>query len=326
MLPEGLTARPMRADDAAPVAALLAAAEQIDDTGEYPDAADLAEWWEGWDVDLARDGVAACDASGLLVGYAVSMAPATFRGAYRIYLEGRVRPDQRGLGIGRELLSWQLARGRELHAERHPEVAAQLCVGVWPAVPALERLAQRNGLAAERWYREMERPLTDLPDPKPADGVDLVPFDWRRDDEVRRAHNAAFTEHHGSSERDPESWQRLFTGRRSFRPDLSVLAIEDDAVVAYALAYVEEADARATGTRMIHLGQIGTLPAARGRGLASAAIVEALHTAAGRDCQVAGLQVDSDNVTGAVQLYEKLGFTTRRTAVSWACELPPAGG
>jgi mycothiol synthase len=326
LLPEGLTARPMRPDDAAPVAALLAAAEQVDDTGEYPDAADVAEWWTGWGVDLARDGVAVCDETGLLVGYAAAAAPATFRGAYRVYLEGRVRPDRRGQGVGRELLTWQLARGRELHAERHPEVAAQLCVGLWPAVPELERLVRRHGLAPERWYREMERPLTDLPDPTPVDGVALVPFDRQRDDEVRRAHNAAFTEHHGSSERDPASWQRMFTGRRSFRPDLSVLAIENDAVVAYALAYVEEADTRATGTRLIHFGQIGTLPTARGRGLASAAIVEALHRAAARDCQVAGLQVDSDNVTGAVQLYEKLGFTTRRTSVSWARELPPVDG
>jgi mycothiol synthase len=45
--------------------------------------------------------------------------------------------------------------------------------------------------------------------------------------------------------------------------------------------------------------------------------------AAGSDCQTAGLQVDSDNVTGALRLYEGLGFTTRRTQVSWARALAP---
>jgi mycothiol synthase len=324
-VPDGLTARPLSPEDAPAVAALLAAAEQVDDSGEYPDADDLAEWWTGWDMDFDRDGVAVCDESGLLVAYASAMAPRTFRGSFRVHLEGRVRPDRRGRGIGRELLSWELRRGAEIHAERHPEAAGELCVGVSSAMPALERLAQRGGMSAARWYREMERPLTDLPDVGSVPGVQIVPFTPDRDDEVRRAHNAAFTEHHGSSERDPESWQRLFTGQRNFRPDLSTLALEDGAVVAYALAYVFEADTQATGKRQIHFGQIGTLPSARGRGLASTVISAAMRAAAGEDCQTAGLQVDSGNVTGAMRLYEKLGFVTTRTSVSWALSLSPVG-
>ena len=323
-MPEGLTVGPLHPGDAAAVAALLAAAEHLDDMGEYPDAEEMAEWWTGWDVDFARDGLAVCDRSGLLVAYAVVMAQRTFRGAFRIYFEGRVRRDQRGLGIGRALLAWQRERGVELHAERHPEIEARLCVGVAATMPALQRLVEQAGFTAERWFRDMERPLTDLPAPQPVAGVELVPFTPDRDDEVRRAHNAAFTEHYGSSERDAESWQRLFTGQHSFRPDLSVLALEDGVVVAYALAYVFEADTTATGKRLIHFGQIGTLPRARGRGLAAAVIVEALRTAAERDCQMAGLQVDAENVTGAFRLYEKLGFITTRTSVSWEQELAPA--
>ena len=65
VLPDGLTARPLSADDAVAVAALLAAAEQVDDTGEYPDAEDVAEWWRGWGIDPARDGLAVCDPAGL---------------------------------------------------------------------------------------------------------------------------------------------------------------------------------------------------------------------------------------------------------------------
>jgi mycothiol synthase len=169
----------------------------------------------------------------------------------------------------------------------------------------------------------MQRPLTDLPVVRPVPGVDLVPFTWDRDDEVRRAHNAAFTEHHGSAERDTDSWQAMFTGQRAFRPELSVLAVEDGAVLGYALAYVFEADTQATGVPETHLGQIGVLPHARGRGLASALIAAALRSGAEQGCRRAGLDVDSDNVTGALALYEKLGFTTTRTRVSWSRSLPP---
>ncbi|MGY1724342.1 N-acetyltransferase family protein [Blastococcus sp. SYSU DS0533] len=321
--PDGLTVRPLRSDDAPAVAQLLVAAEALDDTGEFPDADDVAEEWTGWEVDPARDGVAVTHADGALAAYAVVSASPTFRGAYRIHLDGRVHPDRRGRGIGTALLGWELARGAEVHAERHPEVEGLLVVGVSGTQPDLERLVERHGFTAERWYRTMERRLTDLPEVRAVPGVQVVPFSWDRDDEVRRAHNVAFTEHHGSSERDPESWQRLFTGSRAFRPDLSVLAVADGAVAGYVLGYVYEADTRARGYREVVLGHIGVLPGARGRGLASAMIGGSLRAAAAQDCRVAALDVDSDNVTGALRLYESLGFDTVRTRVAWSLSLPP---
>jgi mycothiol synthase len=323
-LPDGLHCRPLTADDVDAVAALLEAAEKVDDTGEHLDADDLTEWWVNEMVDVSRDGLAVSDDDGGLVGYATAIAPPTFRDAFAVYLEGRVHPAQRGQGIGRALLGWQLGRGAEIHTERHPEAPAQLSVGVFRSMPSLESLVRHRGMTAVRWYRLMERPLVDPPPMPAVSGVDLVPFSWDRDDEVRRAHNAAFTRHHGSSERDPASWQVLFTGQRAFRPDLSVMALADGAVVAYALVYVYESDTRATGVREAHFGQIGTLPEARGRGLATAAITQSMRAAAGADCQRAGLQVDSENVTGALRLYESVGFTTRRTSVSWSRALPPA--
>ena len=325
-LPAGLTARPLADADAAAVAALLAAAEQVDDTGEYPDAEDIAEWWHGWGLEPGRDGVAVCDAAGIVVAYATVMASSTFRERFNIDLEGRVRPDLRGQGIGRALLAWQLDHGSAVHAEREPQASAALRVEVPGAMRSLEALVRRAGLQAERWFQELQRPLVDLPEKQPADGVDVVPFEWARDDEVRRVHNAAFSRHHGSSERDPDSWQSLFTGQRNFRADLSRLAIADGAVVGYVLAYVFEADTAARGSREVSLGQIGVLPEARGRGIAGGLIAEVLRTAAANDCRSASLGVDTENVTGALRLYEGLGFRPVRSRVSWARDLPPVSG
>jgi ribosomal protein S18 acetylase RimI-like enzyme len=171
----------------------------------------------------------------------------------------------------------------------------------------------------------MERPLADLPEPIAPPGVELVPYLWDRDDEVRRAHNIAFVDHHGSSERDVASWEVMFTGRAAFRADLSTLVLEDGAVVAYALAYVFESDTRATGRRCVYFGQIGTLPAVRGRGLARAAVATSLRASAARDCHLAGLQVDSENGSGALALYERLGFGVIRRTTSWTRALPALG-
>ncbi|SHN87938.1 Ribosomal protein S18 acetylase RimI [Geodermatophilus obscurus] len=322
-LPDGLTARSMTADDLPAAAELLAAAEPADDTGEHLDADDLAEWWVDDLVDLSRDGRAVCSADGTPVGVAVVLSPSGAREEHRVALEGRVHPAWRGRGIGRALLDWQLRRGAELHRRDHPELPGRLTVSVYPGMGSLESLVRRAGFAAERWYADMERPLTGLPEVPAVPGVQLVPYDCDRDEEVRRAHNAAFTDHHGSAERDPTAWRAWFTGQRAFRPDLSVLALVDGAVAGYVLGYVYDADTRATGVQQAYLGQLGVLRPARGRGIASAAIVAALRAGAAAGCATAGLQVDTENPTGAFGLYRRLGFAPVRTRVQWARTLPP---
>jgi mycothiol synthase len=313
----------MRSADIGAIVALETLAEAVDDTGQHEGLEDLTAWFVNDLVDLERDTRVVLDGD-RIVAWASAIAPPTFRDAYGVHLEGVVHPDWRRRGIGRALLAWQLERGTQLHAERHPEAPARLTATVYTTMPSLEALVRRAGLQPLRWFFHMERALTDLPPRRSIDGVRLVPFSWDLDEAVRQAHNVAFTEHYGSSERDVASWQVMFTGQPSFRPDLSVLAVSDDgAVLGYALAYVSEATAAATGSRESYFGQIGVVPAARGRGLSKAVIIEALHAAAAADCQTAGLEVDSENVTGALGLYESLGFATHRTQISWSHQLAP---
>lgn len=322
-LPRGLVARPLTPDDVAPVAALLSAAEPVDRTGEHFSAEDLVDFWLNELVDLPRDGRAVCSPDGEVVGYATTIAPPTFRDAFGVHLEGRVHPGWRGRGIGRALLAWQLDRGAEIHAERHPEAHARLTVTAHTTMTSLTALLRRAGLEQLRWFFHMERPLGALPAVRPVEGVELAPFTWDRDDEVRRAHNVAFAEHYGSSVRDVVSWEVMFTGQRAFRPDLSVLALRDGAVVGYVLAYVYESDTAATGVRTTYFGQIGVLPEARGLGLSKTVIAAALEVAAAGDCHAAALEVDGENSSGAQRLYEGLGFTTTHTQVSWSRRIAP---
>ena len=320
-LPEGLTARPLRADDMVAVADLLAAAEPVDATGENEDAEGLAEFYVNDRVDLPHDTVAVHEGDAL-VAWAAVVDLGDHRDEYAVTNYARVRLDRRGRGIGRALLGWALARGDEMHRERHPEMPARLVVNVPEAMASLERLVQSAGFVPVQYYSAMRRPLTDLPPVRVPDGVDLVPFDRARDDEVRRVHNAAFVDHFGTAERDAYVWQTLFTGQRAFRPELSWMALADGAVVGYSLNYEHDADTAATGVREVFIGQLGVLPPARGKGIASALIAATLAVAADYGLGRAGLVVDTENTTGALRLYEALGFVLESRETVYAHRTP----
>ena len=320
-LPTGLTARPLRAGDMTVLAELLEAAEPVDGTGEHEDAEGLAEFLVNDRVDLDRDTVAVLSGDEL-VGYASTVDLGDHRDEYAVNLYGCVHPAWRGRGIGRALVGWEMARSGELHRERHPGMTGRFAVGVPAANTSLERLVRRAGFQPVQYYFVMRRPLADLPAVRTVEGMELVPFDRSRDEEVRLAHNRAFVDHFGTAERDAFAWQTWFTGQKAFRPELSRLALADGAVVGYTLVYEHDADTAATGVREAYFGQIGVLPEARGRGVASTCIVASLHAAAADGLGRAGLTVDTHHTSGALGLYERLGFAVDGRETVWAYRVP----
>jgi ribosomal protein S18 acetylase RimI-like enzyme len=204
-------------------------------------------------------------------------------------------------------------------------MGARFAVGVPAAHERLLRLVSRSGFVPVQYYFSMQRPLTDLPSVPDVEGLELTPYDWARDDEMRQIHNVCFVDHFGTAERDSYTWRTFFTGQRAFRPDLSRIALADGAILGYALVYEHEADTAATGLREAYFGQIGVLPAARGRRIAVAAIAAALRAAAEDGADRAGLTVDSENTTGALRLYEGLGFEVTRRETVHAFRAPAVG-
>ena len=280
-----------------------------------PSAEDLTEWWTGWTRRPRRGRRRRLRRRRVVVGLGDGDRPAHLPRALRVDLEGRVHPGWRGRGIGRALLAWQLARGAEVHAERHPEVPADLSVAACTSMTSLEALLRRAGLTAGALVRRDGAPAGRPAGAAPVPGVELVPFTWDRDDEVRRAHNAAFTEHHGSAERDAADLAHLVhrsaraSGRTSrCSPSRTAPSSVTSSPTSSRPTPPPPACGRPTS------GRSASLPAARGRGLAKATIAAALRAAAEGGCRRAGLQVDSENVTGALGLYEGLGFTARRDA------------
>jgi mycothiol synthase len=321
-LPDGLTARPLRPDDVGAIAALLQAAEPFDDTGEHEDVDDLTEWFVNDRIVLDDDSRVVVAGDGSVVAWATVMDLGDHRDEYALRLDGRVHPDARGRGIGRHLIGWQLERSGALHRARHPEMSARFALGVTAAHHRLERLVVGLGFDPVQYYVLMRRPLTGLPPAQTQAGITLQPYDRARDEEVRQIHNTCFVDHFGTAERDSYAWRTFFTGQRAFRPDLSRIAVSDGAILGYALVYEHAADTEATGVREAYFGQIGVLPESRGRGIAKATVIASLHAAAADGLERAGLTVDSGNTTGALGLYEGLGFEVTHRETVWAHRVP----
>jgi mycothiol synthase len=323
-----LSWRPLRRADVAALTELMAAAEAVDRTEERADEDDVVEHFMSDLIHLDADTRLVWDGEEL-IGYAEVFGQRRVREIHSIWLGGTVHPDHRRRGFGRQLLRWQLDRAEQLHAPRHPTFPANVMCDASETNVGLPALARSEGLEEIRFWFEMmrslESPDTPLPPVRAAQGVRIEPYDTARDEEVRQAHNTAFHGHFGSTERDPEEWKAYFTGARAFRPDLSLLAVEDDrqaAIVGYLLTYVYEVDVVATGRREVYIGQLGTLAAHRGRGVGSVLLATGLTDWAAAGHQDVYLGVDAANETGALGLYERAGFTVHKRSTSWGRRLP----
>ncbi len=182
--------------------------------------------------------------------------------------------------------------------------------------------ADSFGFEERRYFFAMKRPLDQpVPEVPLAGGLRIVPFDRSIDELLRVTHNEIFRDHWGSTPKDPESWNTWFTGARAFRGGSSYVVLDGDTIAAYVLTYEWEADTEVTGIRELHLGQVGTVRSYRGRGLARAALAKVLAEAAQAGYQRAGLGVDADNQTGALGLYESLGFSVHNKWITYGLPL-----
>jgi ribosomal protein S18 acetylase RimI-like enzyme len=188
----------------------------------------------------------------------------------------------------------------------------------------IERFEAR-GYSTVRYFVDMVR---DLADPLPAvewpDGVEMVPWSSRWVDPAWEAHCEAFADHWGSLPPTLDEW-RHSCERPGFRPDLTVLAVVGDQVVAYTRNGVYPHDWEVRGRRDGWIDTLGTRPAWRRRGLASGLIAESMHRIRGAGLSHAALGVDAENPTGALGLYTRLGFVETNRAVALTKRVPNPG-
>ena len=303
---------PPRREDDEEWAELLAAIEVVDVRGETYELEDLdLEWASVW-AHPEEDARLVWEGTQLVAFVWLTVRPGS-REAHKVSMWGGVRPSHRGRGIGTQLFAWAVQRAHAIAPTLGRELPTKLETDAASHQTELLELATRAGLEPVRHFLEIARPMRgpieEVPEPA---GLELVPWSPELDEEARLAHLEAFEDHWGSEPRTVEEWTQWYTGHRGFRPDLSVLAVEPASgqVTALVLCAAYPQD-WVTVPVEAWVNTVGTRRAWRGKGVASWLVTEALRRIAQADdgFERAILGVDSENPTGALRVYRRLGFS-----------------
>lgn len=309
----------------------------VDGTEEFYEPEALAEELTEPGVDPQLDTVGVWR-DGVLAGFGqLRVGSGLSEGRARADIYGGVRPEFRRQGLGAEIMNRMEARGLELAGQRHPGVPVALRVPGGIEGASARLLLERRGYQVVRYYQELSRPIPGELPPQPE--LPVRRYSAELAEAVRLAHNDAFSTHWGASPRDAESWASL-VGSRTFRPDCSFVILASDLAASdpagsdmAASDGAASAGADADVEAYVLVGQwvegeawvnlVGTRQRSRGRGLARACLATAVRAMAEQGYTQAGLDVDSENESGAGALYVSLGFQLDRVIAHYE-RLEPA--
>jgi ribosomal protein S18 acetylase RimI-like enzyme len=303
--------RPLTPDDAPALARLHAVADLSDHPEWTVPEDELRDRLTRAHVDLERDTIAAVTDAGSLVAYGLNVIDEHPETVVRVLLDGAVHPELRGRGLGRQLLQWQ--RGRAQQQLAASDLGLPGWIISWQSARNERgvQLAELLGFRAARYVGTMTRELAaPVEEREPRDQIEIVPWDASLSAAALEAHRAAFRDHWGSQPTTDAVWRELTTSRHT-RPDLSFLALDpadNSIVVGYVLTGVFEHDFARQGFTSSYIDLIGTRREWRGKGIASALLSRVLAASKQASLQKVVLDVDTENPTGALGMYESQGF------------------
>lgn len=243
-------------------------------------------------------------------------------GSNLVHVFGGVDPAWRRRGLGQSIHHWQLERARK-RLEDAEITGGFIRSYVEESNPGHQALMESAGATVVRWFTEMTR---DLSEPIPEVDLDpefeIVTFSDDLSEAIRLAHNEAFQDHWGSEPRDEESWRFTVT-HPEFRADWSLAVIDNSSgeVAAYEIASYDPESKELVGHDEGYTELLGVRRNWRGRRLAPALLAEAMRRIKASGMENAALGVDTENPSGALGLYERMGYTPTRRSMAFEKQL-----
>ena len=219
-------------------------------------------------------------------------------------------PSWRGKGIRLAMLQWCENRNREIGAE-HTDCGEQR-LSAWAGDVETDwlRLLETEGFKPIRYDFEMVRDnVDDIPDLPLPEGLEVRPVCT---EDVRKVWDAAceaFRDHWDYSE-DEWSEEELKGWMESdvWQPDLWQVAWDGDEVAGMVLNFIDEKQNKKHERKRGYTETICVRRPYRRRGLARALIARSLQVHKDQGMTETALGVDTENPSGALQLYQSMGY------------------
>jgi mycothiol synthase len=265
----------------------------------------------------ARRDVTIAEIEGRVVAFGMRESIDTTDGLREHRVNGAVDPSFRRRGIGRALLLENERQLRLVAAAEHG--AARRVFGSWSgeSQDGDTALLESAGYERVRWFFDMVRPtLDDIADVPLPEGLELRRI---RPDLARAVWDAdieAFMDHWGGFDRSEEHLNRWLASPST---DLSIwlVAFDGDEVAGGVINSIDAHENAAMGIERGWLSSVFTRRQWRRRGLAKALIARSLAVLRDRGMTTAALGVDADNPSGALGLYEGMGFEVHYRSTAW---------
>jgi mycothiol synthase len=311
----GLRFRSFRGEaDYPEILSIIAASKEADGNERSDSLKDVARNYSHLhNSDPNRDMLFA-EVNGQTVGYTRGWWEIESDGNWLGFHIGWVKPEWRGKGIGRTLLDFVETRLGEIAAEQvkngqlSPDMPRYFSTDVADTEKAREALLLHTGYRAIRYAFSMTRPdLENIPDQPLPPGLEVRPVLPEHYRQVWDASNEAFRDHWGYIP-EPEEYYRRMLEDPSFDPSLWRVAWDGDQVAGMVLSFINKAENTEYNRKRGYTENICVRRPWRGKGLAKALIALSLQAIKERGMDHAALGVDAENISGALQLYESMGY------------------
>lgn len=314
------TARRLTRGDLPEVWELLQVINRVDDNDYYEAVHDLERQYEDPRSNPITDARIFRNLAGKLVAFARVFAMPKPTNENIAFLSCEVAPEARAQGLEQECIDWMEERATERLAEiAQAEDADALPRAMrvdYPKDSAFLAIYRARGFEHVRSSYNMQRDLDEPIPPSPLPpNLTLHTLEPEMDDAVRETFNESFRDHWGHEDASPEVWQTSVADVSDLRRDLSLVVKDGDETVAFCINFENTADNERRGIRRGWVGILGTRRTWRKRGIASALLAESMRRFREAEFDWLGIGVDTENLSGALHLYESMGFKPYKTRV-----------
>lgn len=250
-----------------------------------------------------------------LIGYTRVFWNQQEDGIYIYNTFGFLLPEWRHKGIGTAMLNWTENRLHQVAAELGHYGPRFFQAELDHTQKSANALFTKAGYQPARYEFMMKRSVNDpLPDAPMPQGLEVRPFKEEQLHAIWAAMVEAFKDHWGSV---PESEERFLSWKdeASYHPELWKVAWEGDQVAGMVLNFYNQAENEEYKRLRGYTEGISVRRPWRKKGLARSLIVQSIRMFKEMGMTETCLGVDSQNLSGALRLYESVGYRQFRQLI-----------